>query len=135
MIKHLFYIPFKEHGRDENGIDCWGLVYLFYRDVFGIELNSHQNDYEFINKKIARNDVVRLISNEISSGQWIEKLQPDFGDVVVLRLAGRPFHVGVVINPHKKVMIHCLENIGVCQEEYNSVKYVNRIEGFYEYYG
>jgi len=130
---YLFEIPFREHGRDYNGIDCWGLVYLFYKDFFGIELNSHESHYEFINKRVSKENVGNLISNELSTGYWKEKTSPDFGDVAVLNLAGRPFHVGTVIDPNKKVMIHCLENIGVCQEEYNSLKYINRIEGFYEY--
>lgn len=30
--------PYKPHGRDYDGLDCYGFVYLYYRDVLGVRL-------------------------------------------------------------------------------------------------
>lgn len=33
VINSLLGIPYKHNGRDENGLDCWGLVYLFFKKL------------------------------------------------------------------------------------------------------
>jgi cell wall-associated NlpC family hydrolase len=37
VARSLIGIPYQHNGRNEDGIDCWGLVYLFFKEV-GIEL-------------------------------------------------------------------------------------------------
>ena len=29
-VESLLGIPYQHNGRDEEGLDCWGLVYLFF---------------------------------------------------------------------------------------------------------
>jgi len=36
-------IPFKYGGRDKNGVDCWGIVVLIYKNELGIELFDMAN--------------------------------------------------------------------------------------------
>lgn len=33
-------IPWARHGRDYDGADCLGLVYLYYRDLLGVEIQQ-----------------------------------------------------------------------------------------------
>jgi murein DD-endopeptidase len=41
MFDQFVGIPYVAHGRDYAGADCWGLLYLFYRDVLGVQIPSY----------------------------------------------------------------------------------------------
>lgn len=38
-------LPYKENGRDDSGIDCWGLARKFYKDELAIDLPSYVDLY------------------------------------------------------------------------------------------
>src|SRR5262249_15997138 len=38
-------LPFRSLGRDRDGLDCWGLVHLVYREVFRLEVPAYSEDY------------------------------------------------------------------------------------------
>lgn len=38
-INKLIGIPFESGGRSYNGADCFGIVYLFYKDYLGVTLD------------------------------------------------------------------------------------------------
>lgn len=38
--KKYLEIPYESRGRDFHGVDCFGLVYLFYREELGLELSE-----------------------------------------------------------------------------------------------
>lgn len=40
----FFYIPFLEGGRSYDGCDCWGFIYLFYKDILNIILPSYTQE-------------------------------------------------------------------------------------------
>ena len=35
-MKKYIGIPYKENGRDFNGVDCYGVIYLFFKEEFGV---------------------------------------------------------------------------------------------------
>lgn len=51
-------IPYRQCGRSLAGIDCYGLVWLVYRDVLGIELPDWMQDAS--------------VDFEGDFGQWVE---------------------------------------------------------------
>ncbi len=38
-------VPFKEKGRDYEGVDCYGIAYLGFKEVFNIQLPTYTDDY------------------------------------------------------------------------------------------
>ncbi len=86
-------IPFKPKGRDRSGCDCYGLVRLIYREVFGIDLPAHDADYERLDPVILE----RLIRGEAG---WQQVTTPRIGDIVLARRRRRrrAVHMGVVVS-------------------------------------
>jgi len=119
-------IPFREKGRDINGVDCWGIVYLIYRDRLGVELPVYTDQYKNTEDE---KELSALINNEKLS--WVEVEEPEMFDVLVLRLKGRPMHVGLYIGNGR--FIHCMENVGTTVEKMNSMAWKDRLLGIYRY--
>lgn len=118
-------IPYKVHGRDINGIDCWGLVRLIYSEQFGIDLPSFSADY-------SESDTVRIqeLIAQYKEG-WEQLDKPQEGCVVLLRVLGTESHVGVAIND--KQFLHAKSNCVSSVENFNSVSWKNRIIGYFKY--
>ncbi|MFC7455456.1 C40 family peptidase, partial [Insolitispirillum peregrinum] len=95
-------LPFSDHGRTRDGVDCWGLVRLVLAEQFGFDVPSHDGSYR---QTTDRDDLDRLISTERSSA-WsaVPAGSEQAGDVVLLRCLGAACHVGLVVTPG--IMIH-----------------------------
>ena len=119
-------IPYKKMGRDKDGLDCWGLVRMIYKDQFDIDLPSYVDQY---NADDTHNTLAELIA--ISKESWTKTDNPVIGDVLLLRAEGSLSHVGVVISPTH--FIHVIEDINVTIERYDQGKWKNRLEGAYRY--
>ncbi|MBE0598442.1 MAG: C40 family peptidase [Desulfuromonadales bacterium] len=116
-------IPFAEHGRDRCGCDCWGLVRLVLAERFGVEVS----DFEAY--RDSRDGAAIEARIRAEQERWAAVSEPSPGDVVVLRIAGRPHHLGVVIAP--SVMLHVERGIDSCIESYDGPLWRNRIDGFW----
>lgn len=105
----LIRIPFKSQGRDYEGCDCWGQVYLAYRDYCGIELESWEDisAYDF-------RDIRRLI--ELHKKTWHSIHEPDkprIFDVVLMKTQASELlvaHVGMMISSTH--LIHTEKDMG-----------------------
>lgn len=120
-----FYIPFKEKGRDYNGVDCWGIAYLIYRDILGIELPTYTEQYR---NTMDRKEIANLWGTTDYEG-WEKVNIPEPYDLVQIRMLGVPMHVGIYIGNNK--FLHCLENIGTTIGRINSSEWRDRIVGYY----
>lgn len=123
-VQKYIGVEFEPCGRGPR-FDCWGLVWKVLTDEFGYDVPSYDDEYE----KILDRAVPRLFAEEAK--KWEQVSQPEPGDIVVLRIKGYPWHVGIVIEPGK--MLHIPQNINACIEKYNGPLWKKRIEGFYRY--
>lgn len=98
--------PFQEHGRDYDGLDCWGLVWLGYREIMGVELPSYVDQYDTTRPN---GQLSRLITGErdLSWVQVTDELRPM--DVALFRYGSVPLHVGLLISGRVPAMVH-IEN-------------------------
>lgn len=122
-------IPFAERGSSHNGCNCWGLVILWKKEQMGEILPTYDEFYLDTEDRAA----AELIKEVKDEPQWLPLLpgEEKEGDVILLRIKGLPWHVGVVAGKNK--MLHVERGAESVIEPYNGLKWNKRIIGFYRY--
>jgi len=121
-------IPFRADGRTREGLDCWGLVVMVYRERLGVSLPEFPGAYPDESPESLRN--AAGVARE-ERKRWTRVESPRVYDVALLRIQGLPCHVGVVAS--KGRMLHVMAGIESCVEEYTGPQWRNRIEGFFRH--
>lgn len=101
-------IPFVSKGRSYDGADCWGLLWLWYRDMMGIALPPHDTV-----PACALRTIGDLVAHH--KRDWLPVPLPRNGDAVVMRAWTQrstieDAHVGVVVN--RRFVLHTEERTG-----------------------
>jgi len=119
-VKDLVGIPYKPHGRDRDGMDCYGVVIEVLRRM-GVTVPDvfYQDTAMETNKTI-----MRTLENVIPNTK-LDK--PEEGAVVEILVFGQPSHTGVCLGDG--TFIHALKKIGVVIEPLS--RYRNKIKGYY----
>lgn len=91
-IERLVGIPYVIDGRGWEGADCWGVVYLYFQAVHGIEVER----YDAAGQTTAhdRAALSALIHREIAP-PWHSVDEPRPGDLVLIRHGRQIAHVGI----------------------------------------
>jgi hypothetical protein len=118
-------IPYKANGRDDTGLDCWGLARLVYSEEFNINLPSFSTDYDISDD--AR--IIELIA-QYREG-WKELGAPEEGSLVLFKVLGAETHIGIAISESQ--FIHVRDGSDVALERFDSVKWAKRISGHFKY--
>lgn len=97
IARQFLGIPYQHGGRDRKGLDCLGLVYLFYQEL-GIRIPDHDGQPYTIDWY--KKDPERLLRGLRQVGRAVnfktEPLQPL--DLVYFRMGGAITHAGVMID-------------------------------------
>ena len=118
-------IPFLDKGRDIDGIDCWGLVRLVYKQEYNIDLPSFSTDYE-------ADDTERMKDLLAQYKEGWEKIDtPTEGCIVLFNILGVESHMGIAISSTH--FLHARDRYDSAIESFDSVGWKNRITGFYKY--
>ena len=122
-LNDLIGIPYQTHGRDESGIDCLGLVILFYRK-HGINLPDYLDlyqdtrNFELLNQHIDDN-----------KGKFERVSAPRFGDIVLMRIGRFACHLGIYIN--ESTFLHAHDGRESAIDRTDSYVWRERIVGYY----
>ena len=102
-------LPYNFRGRSVDGIDCLGLVQLFYREEFGIELPEYLYGDEFKTDECA--EAIKIGEFD---GNWQRVDDAQYADLLVYRVMGQPTHVGLDVC--NGLMLHAFQGRNSCLE-------------------
>ncbi len=126
-ISDYIKIPYKYNGRDFNGVDCYGLIVLYYKTELGITLL----DYSGITSGYT--DVVNsnlLIDNAYQ--EFVLVQTPRIHDVILIKKGSEtPNHIGIYLGNGQ--FLHALESCGIIKSKLSTWK--KAITGIYRYEG
>jgi hypothetical protein len=118
-------IPFLYKGRNIDGIDCWGLARLIYKQEYNIDLPNFSSDYE-------ADDTHRMqdLIAQYREG-WEPIDSPTEGCLVLFKIMGIDSHIGIAVSDTH--FIHSREGKDSAIESFDSFKWNKRIVGYYKY--
>ncbi len=121
-------LPFKADGRTREGVDCYGLVCLVYKELHNIDLNPFTGIFvEQTPEKMI--EIARIMNKDRDN--WLRGDKPQTFDMVQLRTGRHAFHVGIMVDG--KRMLHVEEGIDSVIESIRSPLWANRIEWIYRH--
>jgi len=120
-------IPYKPHGRDRLGCDCWGLLCMIWREQLGGNLPEYEGVDWYRGQKpsVIGSDAIEYASKF----RQVPIEEARLGDGILMRMRGHPFHVGLVLTPGW--MIHTHEEADSVIEPYRTMTWEKRISAIY----
>jgi len=125
-------VPFVEKGRSWDGWDCWGVIFMAFKEVCDVDLPHYTGEYS---STIRRDELRALISKCQGTEPWSRIDTPRALDGVLLRIMGRNCHVGLMLDA-----THCLHVEArrmTFIDDINSImwrgKGYDKVEGFYRH--
>lgn len=100
-------MPYVPGGRDESGVDCYGLVKMIYEREYGDPLPDWQTDVIGVKARAG------LIESVLCGGTWAAVEDPQDGDFAVCKRNRAAHHLGLFFGGG---VIHALEGHGVIYE-------------------
>jgi cell wall-associated NlpC family hydrolase len=116
-------IPYVHKGRTLEGLDCWGLVKLIYKDR-GFELRD-LDDYEMEGHLKGKN-----YFNPYENDEWSKSsIARPYDVALFVNTMGVAYHAGVVTPDHR--LIHTAKNTGVVIVDLSTVLRMLKLDGYY----
>jgi cell wall-associated NlpC family hydrolase len=123
-IKKYIGIPFKDCGRDFNGLDCWGLVRLVWKEEKGILMPDMGDEYS---SAFARGEVGET-AKALEAGEWnidVTDRPRKPLDVLVFSFGTLDLHVGLWVADGE--MLHVMRGMSTAVERYDIAKWKKRL--------
>lgn len=119
-------IPYVPHGREYTGADCWGILFLYYRDVLGTPVPSYSAEMDA--REFRHKDIGSLVAEEREK-HWQPVTAPQPGDCILMRAGRHDSHVGVFLGQGR--MLHSEGPHPSVIDRMGDMRWRSRISGFY----
>ncbi|WP_299165783.1 NlpC/P60 family protein [uncultured Tateyamaria sp.] len=120
--------PYEALGRTEDGVDCWGLVQIVYREELNITLPAYLG-YASVEE---HGEIANLIGAAKASQVWVPNTGQAYAfDVAVFRRGYLDTHVGIVVE--RGLMLHMDGDDCAKHTSYTSGQWCNRLTGIYRH--
>jgi cell wall-associated NlpC family hydrolase len=86
-------LPWRDHGRELDGSDCWGLFKLVFEAGTGIEIASFADDYS---SSADKREIAAIVDGEVSDWLPVAAGAEKPFDAALMKI-GSGFHVGIVV--------------------------------------
>lgn len=124
-------LPYLEKGRTRAGVDCWGFVRLILAEVAGQSLPDYSDAYT---RPGDQTSVAAAVESGLRDG-WQQVDRPQALDLLILRIAGRPWHCAAMLNAAMFIHVPPPGRDGrqqlSCIERLDSPQWARRIGGFW----
>lgn len=130
MVERFVGIPYVPHGRSYEGADCWGILFLYYRDVLGTPVPAYSAEMDA--REFKHGAIAPLMATEREK-LWQQVETPQPGDGVLMRAGRHDSHVGVFLGQGR--MLHSEGPDPSVIDRIGDMRWRNRISGFYRLLG
>lgn len=120
-FSQLIGIPFKYGGRTREELDCYGLVMLLYKELYGIDIP------DVVSPTILK-EISELVESEKCKWEPSDLVE---GAVILFNIKGYGSHVGFCIG--NDYMIHTWESTSGVTIERIGINWQHRILGVYKW--
>jgi len=128
LLNRYIGIKYVSKGTDFNGVDCYGLCKLFYKNEFQKDLPDYSEHYQDAENS---NEATATVNYGIKEWKEVDKDEPELGDIIVFKILGLPTHVGIYLTDNE--FLHCLPGRNSVIETLKSVTWNKRVQGIYRY--
>jgi cell wall-associated NlpC family hydrolase len=109
--------------------DCWTLC----RDFAASELNIYFPEYMYdTGKYMQESETIIAQERSMLGMRWIEVVEPEIGDILIMRIKGRALHCAIYIGDD--LFLHTLEGRNSTVEDING-HWAQSICGFFRWIG
>lgn len=121
-------LPWQFAGRSRAGVDCWGLLWLVYRDVLKIEVASYER--ETIDAP-EREQIAALLTSDRNKSPWCPVVKEQAFDMAVFKRGGIDSHVGIVVEPGR--MLHITNGTESRVERFDQGRWKPKLIGLHRH--
>jgi len=94
QIRDFIGIPYKSHGYDFDGVDCYGLAHLFNKHMLGKDLPDYKRLYSCAHDL---DQAASAFKTGVKGWSTVTN-DPKLGDVILFRDRGVVTHCGIYID-------------------------------------